>query len=186
MRRLIHSVMLAAALAAAGAAHAAGKVSQAKRAAVLQAIVDCRALTDTAARLACYDAASAKLDEAEASGQVVVVDREQAKQVRKEVFGLQLPSLDIFNLGGGGKAASAIAKGDDVDRLVATVKQAWRQSDGKWIVELDTGAVWRQLEDADIARDPHPGSKAEIKKASLGSFMLKLDGQPAFKAHRDR
>ena len=176
-------ILLAGAVAFAGPALAAGKPSKAQRAAVLQAIVDCRAMTDTTARLSCYDAAAAKLDEAEAAGQVVVVDREQARQVRKEVFGLQLPSLDIFNLGGGKGAA---AKGEDVDRLLATVKQATRQADGKWVLELDTGAVWRQIEDGYYGKDPRPGSKVEIKKGSLGSFMLKVDGQQAFKAHRDR
>ena len=164
---------------------AADKPSSAKRAAVLQAIVDCRAMTDTSARLACYDAAAAKLDEAESSGQVMVVDREQAKQVRKEVFGLQLPSLDIFNLGGG-KGAERVAKGDEVDRLLATVRQASRAGDGRWTIELDTGAVWRQLEPVDLANDPRSGSKVEIKKGALGSFLMKIDGQPGFKAHRDR
>jgi hypothetical protein len=176
-----------AVLAAAGMAAAAGKApSKAKRAAALQAVVDCRAVTDRDARLACYDKAAASLDEAESSGQVVVVDREQARQVRREVFGLQLPSLDIFNLAGGGKAASAIAKGDDVDRLAATVKSAFREGSGRWVIELDTGAVWRQIEDSDVQVDARAGSKVEIRRASLGSFFLKVDGQPAFKAHRDR
>ena len=179
-------MLMAGAVALAGSALAAGKPSKAQRAAVLQAIVDCRPLTDTNARLACYDAAAAKLDEAEAAGQVVVVDREQARQVRKEVFGLQLPSLDIFSRGGGGKGVAEIAKGEDVDRLTATVTQATRQADGKWVIELDTGAVWRQIEDGYYGKDPHPGSKVEIKKGSLGSFLLKIDGQQAFKVHRDR
>ena len=143
------SVVLTAAaiLALAAPALAAGKPSQARRAAVLQAIVDCRAMTDTNARLACYDAAAAKLDEAESSGQVVVVDREQATKVRKEVFGLQLPSLDIF----GGKGAPEALKGEGVDQLTATIKQASQGVDGKWVIELDTGAVWRQIEGADVA-----------------------------------
>jgi len=183
-----NAVVLLAAVAAllAGAAHAAGKSpTKAQRAAVLQAIVDCRAQKDPDARLKCFDAAAAKLDEAEASGQVVVVDREQAKAVRKDIFGLQLPSLDIFNLGGGGKGAAAAAKGEDVDRITATVKQAWRQGD-RWFFELDTGAVWRQVEASELAADPRPGSKVEIRKASLGSFMMKIDGQAGFKAHRER
>jgi hypothetical protein len=179
--------LCAAVLAAAGMAGAAGKPpSKAQRAAVLQAIVDCRAMTDRDARLDCYDKAAARLDEAESSGQVVVVDREQATQVRKEIFGLQLPSLDIFNLTGAGKGAAPIAKGEGVDRISATVKQAFREGAGRWVIELDTGAVWRQIEDSDVPVDAHAGSKVEIRKASLGSFFLKVDGQPAFKAHRDR
>ena len=152
------------------------------RAPELQAIVDCRALADRDARLNCYDSAADKLDKAEASGQVVVVDKEQVRKVRKDVFGLQLPSLDIF---------SAVArKGpgavEDIDQLQAVVKSASRIEQGRWVLELETGAVWRQTDDFGLARDPHPGSKIEIRKGALGSFYIKVDGQPSFKAHRDR
>ena len=168
--------------ASAAACLAADKAPPA-RAPELQAVVDCRHVSDRDARLNCYDAAAAKLDQAEATGQVVVVNREQVRTVRKDVFGLQLPSLDIF---------SSITRkapggaGEDIDRITATVKTASRGGDGRWNLELDTGAVWRQTDDNDIARDPRPGSKVEIRKGTLGSFFLKVDGQPAFKAHRDR
>ena len=159
----------------------AAKPAAPPRAAALQAIVTCRAMTDRDARLSCYDAAAAKLDEAESSGQVVVVDREQARRVRREVFGLQLPSLDIFSATG--------RKGpdpEDVERLQSTVKAASRNPDGRWVLELDTGAVWRQVDDSPMATDPRPGSKIEIRRAALGSFFIRVDGRPGFRAHRDR
>ncbi|MEI9964875.1 MAG: hypothetical protein WDM92_09305 [Caulobacteraceae bacterium] len=177
------AAVLLAALAAAWPA-AAAKVSEQKRAAVLQAVVDCRALTDRDKRLDCFDAAAAKLDEAEAAGQVVVVDRDQARQVRREVFGLALPSLDIFE--GAARGPASAANQDDIDRVTDTVKRAWMTGDGKWVVELDGGAVWRQIDSEVLGRDPRPGSKVEIRRASLGSFFLKIDGQPGVKAHRDR
>ena len=185
MSRIGMVLMAAAAAALSVVALAADKPAAATRAAVLQAIVSCRAMTDTAARLACYDSAAAKLDEAEASGQVVVIDREQARRVRKEVFGLQLPSLDIFSAANG-KGAKALAPEDDVDRITATVTKAWHGPDGHWMVQLDTGAVWRQFDAEDLAIDPHTGSKAVIKKGALGSFFLGLDGQSSFKAQRER
>lgn len=166
-----------------GGAIGASEKAPAPRAPELQAILDCRALTDRDARLNCFDAAAAKFDQAEATGQVVVVNREQVRTVRKDVFGLQLPSLDIF---------SSITRkapggaGEDLDRITAVVKTAWRGSDGTWNIELDNGAVWRQLDAFDLAKSPHPGSKVEIRRGSLGSFFMKVDGQPAFKAHRDR
>ncbi len=176
-------------LAAAGAAESAkgpAKASAQKRAAVLQAIVDCRAMTDTTARLACYDAAAAKLDEAEATGQVVVVDKDQARQVRREVFGLQLPSLDIFSAAAPKAGPAGTAAVETVDRITEVVKSATRVDGGRWSVELETGAVWRQIDDSELAGDPHPGSKVELRKAALGSFFMKIDGQPAIRAHRDR
>ncbi len=175
-------VVLVIAAMTAGAAGAA-KPSDKKRAAVLQAIVDCRPMTDTTARLACYDAAAAKLDEAEAAGQVVVVDKERAREVRKDIFGLQLPSLDIFNRGGGGKLLSAA---EDVDRLTETIRKASQQADGKWVFELQNGAVWRQIDNSEVLPDPRPGLRVEIRKGAIGSFFMKVEGKSAFKVHRDR
>ena len=159
---------------------AAGKSAAPARAPELQAVVACRALTDRDARLNCYDAAAAKLDEAESTGQVVVVNREQAREVRRDVFGLQLPSLDIFGRKG------VAATGEDVDQLRSTVKTASQNPDGRWVLELDTGAVWRQIDDSVVPASLHPGSKVEIRRAALGSFFIKVDGQPGFRAHRDR
>ncbi len=181
--RLASAALIVLLIAGVGAAAAADKPTEKKRAAVLQAIVDCRAMTDSNARLACYDAASAKLDEAEASGQVVVVDKERAREVRKDIFGLQLPSLDIFNRGGGGKLLSAA---DDVDRLTETIKRASQQGDGKWVFELQNGAVWRQIDNTEVFPEPRPGLKVEIRKGAIGSYFMKVEGKSAFKAHRDR
>jgi hypothetical protein len=152
----------------------------AARAPELQAVIACRSLTDRDARLACFDAAAAKLDEAESSGQVVVVNKEQAREVRRDVFGLQLPSLDIF----GRRGAAAV--GEDVDKLESTIKTASLGGDGRWVLELDTGAVWRQVDDSSMATPPHAGSKVEIRRAAMGSFFIRIDGHPGFRAHRDR
>ncbi len=159
---------------------AASDKAPAPRAPELQAIVDCRAMTDRDARLNCYDAAAAKFDQAVTTGQVVVVNREQARQVRRDVFGLQLPSLDIFGRKG------VAATGEDVDQLRAKVKSASQRPDGRWVVELDTGAVWRQVDDSNVGERPQPGAEVEIRRASLGSFFLRIAGRPGFRAHRDQ
>lgn len=162
-------------LAVAGTAQAAPK--DLGRAAVFKAMVDCRSVTDSAARLACYDAAAARLDEAEAKGDVVVLDREQTRQARREAFGFTMPSLAIFNRGEAQEQA---------DRASYTVENAWKTPDGKWVVELDTGGVWRQTDDVDLRHAPHKGSTADIRTAALGSYFMKIDGQLAMRAHRDK
>ena len=173
--------LAAASALASGAGFAADKPAPA-RASELQAVVACRAITDSAARLACYDDAAAKLDEAEASGQVVVVDREQIQKVRKESFGLQLPSLSIFSAPPK-KGQAPIDS--NVDQLEAGVTKVWRLPDGKWAIELDTGALWRQVDNSEFANDPHPGSKVVIKTGVLGAFFMKVDGQPAIRVRRE-
>ena len=177
---LISGACFAGAWAAASLASPDPK--SAKRAPELQAIVDCRALADRDARLNCFDAAAAKLDQAEAAGQVVVVNREQVRQVRTEVFGLQLPSLDIFSAVHG----KGPVQGEDLDRVTGAAKAVTPDANGRWIIVLESGAVWRQTDDTVMAFDPHPGSKIEIRQGALGSFFMKVDGQTAFRAHRDR
>ena len=64
--------------------------------------------------------------------------------------------------------------------------RAWKDSDGKWMVELDSGAVWRQADTKDLFKPPHKGSTVEIRSASLGSYFMNIDGQTAIRAKRER
>lgn len=143
---------------------------------LVQSVVECRAIADAGQRLACFDAAVAKMAEAEGKGDLVTLDREQRRDVRRQAFGLTLPSLSIFDRG---------EKPEEADRATFTVKQAWRGKDGKWVFRLETGAVWRQIDDNYLTHDPHDGSVADIRKAALGSFVMKVDGQLALRVHRD-
>jgi hypothetical protein len=163
-----------AALTLAGPATAADKTRE--RAAELKAVLDCRPIQDTAQRLECFDKAAAALDAAEASGNVVVIDRKQALAARKEAFGFTLPSLAIFD--------RAATKGE-VNAIESTLASANRDSSGHWILVLDTGARWRQIDNTEVYPEPHKGSKVKIHKATLGSFVMNIDGQPWIKVHRE-
>jgi hypothetical protein len=145
----------------------------------MQKLADCRKITEDRARLGCYDAAASALDEAEAKGDVVVVDRAQAREVRRQAFGFSLPSLDIFDRGGSGADDSA-------DRMTAKVARAYRRGDGKWVFELEDGAVWSQVDDAALPKGARGGSEVAIRKAALGSFFMNVDGQRAIRATRAR
>ncbi|HEY1753473.1 MAG TPA: hypothetical protein VGG29_19605 [Caulobacteraceae bacterium] len=147
-----------------------------KRPAALQALVDCRKIADDAPRLACYDAAVAGMTKAEEAGDLVAVDREQRRQVRRQAFGFTLPSLAIFDRG---------EKSDTLDRVEETLADAWHASDGRWEFRMQDGAVWKQIDDNDLPRRPHAGSAVVIKRAALGSFMLNVDGQRALRVHRE-
>lgn len=147
------------------------------RAAAFKAVTDCRTVTDPNARLACYDEAVGKLDQAESSGQLVVLDREAAKEVKRQAFGFSIPSISLFSKG---------EKEEEVDRLADTLKSARERADHKWVFELQSGGVWRQIDSAQFVNDPKSGDSVEVKRAALGSYMLKVNGkQPAVKVHRD-
>ncbi|HEY5106407.1 MAG TPA: hypothetical protein VII73_06490 [Caulobacteraceae bacterium] len=143
---------------------------------VVQGVIDCRKIPEADARLACFDKAAASLEVSQAKGDLVTLDRQQRRTVRRQAFGLILPSLAMFDRG---------EKPEDVDRATFTIASAYRNAAGKWVMRMDDGAMWRQIDDNTLFRAPHQGSTADIRKAALGSFFLKVDGQPAIRAHRD-
>lgn len=143
---------------------------------VVQEVIDCRKLEDTTARLACYDKAVDGMAKADANGDLITVDRQQREALRHQAFGLSLPSLLIFERG---------AKSDDINRITATVKSAAQDAYGNWTIVLEDGATWRQIEAADVFRPPHPGSTVAIRRASLGSYFMNIDGQIAIRVRRE-
>ena len=166
-------------LAGSMAAHAAPQPPAGladRRAGALDALSACRSITESAARLACYDAAAGRLDEAEKTGEIVVVDRKQAGEVRRQAFGFALPSLALFD-----KAEGA----EKIDRVESVLKAARQGADGKWILQLENGAVWRQTDADGPARTPRLGMTVTVRAASMGSYLVSVDGQAGFRAKRE-
>src|SRR5215469_8545622 len=124
---------LVAALAAAplAAAPPPQPVKAEGRAQELQKLLDCRKIADNTQRLACFDAASAAMDQAE----------------------------------------------------VEAVRQ---NGAGKWVIRLEDGATWTQVDSNDITPDPKIGEEVEIRRAALGSYMLVLPHHRSFRAHREQ
>jgi hypothetical protein len=143
----------------------------------VQAAIDCRKLTDDAARLACYDSAVDALGKQLAQGEVVAVDHAQVQQVKRQAFGFMMPSLSLFDRGG---------TPEEMSQVVLAVESAQRMGDGKWLLRLEGGQVWRQIDTGDFSRDPKPGAKATIKKAMLGSYMMMIGGHSPVRVHRDQ
>jgi hypothetical protein len=175
---LYFSAVLAALAAGSSPVRAADSTPMHARAEVLKSLAACRSIADATTRLDCYDKAAAAIDQAEASGDVVVVDRDQARAARRQAFGFNLSALSIFD--------RAVATKDEINTLSSTAAEAFRDGNGKWIVVLDDGAHWRQIDDADLNNPPHKGSAIRIRHASLGSFVMNIDGQPYIRVHRDQ
>ena len=97
--------------------------------------------------------------------------------VRKQAFGFTLPSLNLFEHG---------AKPEEINEVVLTVESARQNPDGKWVLELEGGQIWRQIDTGEFSRDPKPGAKATIKKAMLGSYMMMIGGHSPVRVHRDQ
>ena len=168
--------MIAASLVLTGPASSKPAEPHADRAAVLQALTDCRKITEDTARLACYDKAAGAFDQAESQGQVVVIDKEQVKAVRRQAFGFNLPTLRIFD--------RTTKNEEGMDRVDLEVANANHDPEGHWVFTATNGAVWRQTDSQMIPNDPHAGSKLLVKSGVLGAFFCKVDGQLQVRCQR--
>ncbi|WP_017666830.1 hypothetical protein [Sandarakinorhabdus sp. AAP62] len=172
-----------AALLIAAPALAADKPKNAPPA-VVQKLLDCRALTDSAARLACLDAGVAALAAAVEKRDVVVADREEVKKARRGLFGIALPNLNLF---GGGKDDGDKESSDETGALKeieAVVKSARPGANGNWRFVLDDDSVWVQTDGRIFPRDPRAGMKIRIRRAAAGTFLANVDGQIAVRVRR--
>jgi hypothetical protein len=172
--RLVATV---AALASAVPAAAATPPAQ-----VLQAVEACRTVPEDKARLACFDAAAAQLATAQAKGDVVVVDREQVQAAKREAFGFNLPKLSVL----GRLAAQAGDAAEDDERATFTIASASQGSDGRWVVVMDNGMVWRQTTNPVGAMNIRKGDAAQVRKGMLGAYFMNVGRHKAMKVERAR
>lgn len=153
--------------------------------AVFQKLVDCRALSDDKARLACFDAAMGELEASRAKGDVVVVDQEEVKRVKRGLFGFSLSDIGIF----GGKRddkGREVASETDVDEITDTISAVTRNRDGGYVLTLANSGTWEQIQAFTYGRSPKPGMSITIKRAALGSYKMSIEGGPGVRARRIR
>ena len=144
-----------------------------------EALVRCRAITEDAARLRCFDEASAALDQAAQRRDIVVVDRGQVRESRRRLFGLALPRLPIF--GGGGDNDR---DDEEITQLDGVVASASRDGLGHWQVRLQDGSFWVQVDNNLLALRPAPGNPVTVVRGALGSYMMRVNRQPGIRVRR--
>ena len=161
----------------------------------------CAAIGDDKARLACYDALSPRVKEALATPPAAL-DHEPTKQEQESWFG-----FDFNNLFGGGsteattpeqfgkeRTPEAVAKRDEarareaIDSITAGVTDVAFTPFGRFIVFLNNGQVWRQIEgDSDKAHfNGKPSDNTvTIALGAFGSYNLRInDSNHAYKVMR--
>ncbi len=149
----------------------------------LQTLLDCRSIAAATERLACFDRSVDALQSATAKRDIVVVDRDVIRKTRRSLFGFSLPSGPIFGDGGSSNGKAA-APSEEEREINATIRSARLAADGFWVVVLDDGAVWHQT-DGTLALSPKAGNTVVIRRAALGSYYMRVGGQPGVKARRE-
>jgi hypothetical protein len=171
----LRSALALSLLVVAGATVAAAQPKPEGRTQMLQELVDCRKVTDDSARLACYDKAAASLDQAEAKGDIVVVDREQARKVRRQAFGFSMPSITLFEKG---------ETQEELENVTGEVAVASVNGAGKWTIRLKDGGIWVQIDNNELHRTPKPGNPVKIRQAAMGSFLMSINNGGGFRVRR--
>jgi hypothetical protein len=139
---------------------------------VFQAVVDCRALTDAAARLACFDRTVEAMATASSASELAVFDRTTMHEARRGIFGLGLPRLRLFNS----------SQSEEVNEIDGTISAIRSSGDGFPIFVLEDGARWKQTEGRNLF--PRAGNPIHIRRAAMGSYMANVAGQPAVRVIR--
>jgi len=151
----------------------------------VDAVIHCRAVTDSAQRLQCFDAAVAQLAEATERHDIVVVDRNQVRETRRRLFGFALPDIRLF--GSGHRDRDGQAQNDDADEvreLHATVASASNGQGGRWVVTLEDGGTWTQVDNHPLAIWPRRGTTVVVRRGLVGNYMMEIAGQPGIRVRR--
>lgn len=167
-----------AAAAALFAAPASAQQTGAERPQILTRVLDCRGIQSPEERLACFDREVAAMQAAEASRDLVIVDRQQLRRTRRSLFGLTLPDLGLF--GDGSEDDEAVSE------INGTIRSVTRDPYRRYAFVLEDGARWVQIDSRELGIEPRRGDPIRIRRAAMGSYLANVRGQVAMRVRRDR
>jgi hypothetical protein len=160
-------------LGASSAAHAAQSDPASDYIADLAA---CQALTEDSARLSCYDEKVAAMVTARDAGAVQLVDREVVRRTRRELFGFPLPNIGLLK--------DSEGTTDTMDMLQTTITSARYLKSGDIRFTTAEGALWEIIKPPRRLAPISPGDTVEFKKATMGTYFVRIKGQTGVRGKR--
>lgn len=158
---------------------------------MIDQLADCRAQTEDAQRLACFDRTVAAVVDARRRKDIVILDRTEVRKAKTSLFGFSLPSIKLFN-----------GDGDDeqMKALVGTMRNSTVLPGGLIRFEIadqsagtggsgsgDGGTavtVWETVEQ--VMLPPRRGDTVTIKAGALGSYIATSPGRRSARVRRIR
>jgi hypothetical protein len=139
---------------------------------------DCRAITAIEARAQCYDSQVGTLLGAIDAGDVRLVDREEVRKTRRQLFGLTLPETELLK-------PDEKERAEEASELFETTIASGRQTGPTtWRFTTAEGAVWEINNPPRKIKPIQAGDKVVFKKASLGYYFIRINGQIGVKGRR--
>jgi hypothetical protein len=145
--------------------------------AAIRGLAGCRAISDNAQRLACFDREAATLVTSVEKNETVLLDKQEVRKTKRSLFGFSLPRLPFF---GGDKDPDREAP--EFTQLETPLKTVRGIGYGKFRFTIDEGALWETTEG--INAFPKPGQKVLIKKGLMGGYFIKFEGARSVKGIR--
>lgn len=148
----------------------------------LSQLLACRHVAGDAARLTCFDRASAALAQAPVSAPAQ--SPRAPTQAMKEAldpqrtFGLQHATIVQR------EAAAAGVHVKDASNITARIAHLGKGPDGRAILTLDNGQVWEQLVADGTDLYTKPGDSVRISRGWLGSYWLEVPSHHGCKVTR--
>lgn len=145
--------------------------------AAIRALGACRAITDNAQRLACYDREAPALVQSVEKKETVVLDKQAVRNTKRSLFGFSLPKLPFF--GDGKDDPKEEAEFQQIEEPIKTVRSIGY---GKFRFSFEDGATWETTEG--INAFPKPGDKVVIRRGLMGSYFIRFPNTRAVKGAR--
>lgn len=136
-------------------------------------VTRCREIEADVGRLACFDAAAARLA---AAGEVAVVSRQDVEQNQRRLFGFNVSTLNPFGNSD---------RPDNLQSISATMTSARSLGRGEWLITLDDSSVWRKTDGSDVSFSPNRQYPVTVRRAAMGSYMMKVANDPPFRVRRE-
>lgn len=129
-------------------------------------VIACAGQTDEKARLACYDAAVAKL-----KGEVA-----NAQSKGKTVFGLPIPFTAPRMEEDFGKPPTPPPEVKEVSEISAKLAGWTKDPLGRAILTLDNGQIWKVMEYKPLVISTAGTTTVRIERRSMGGYYMSVNG----------
>lgn len=165
------TLSLAAMLALSPSAVAQKKANRADPGPVFEGMLQCRTISEDAARLACFDRQVAAFADAQQTGEVIVAERRVVEQARESAFGLAVGDSTLLRGPDGEPLKSLSSKITDLRTLPGS---------GRVVISLENGSRWEQTDPPSFIFSPRSGQMLVIDRGALGGYRAKIEGRTGF------
>lgn len=172
-----YSVWVAVGLAAAMLATGASAQKEGPRDRIA-ALKECRAIPGDTERLACLDRVSGDVVDAAERGEIRIVTRKDVEETRRGLFGFTLPKIKLFE-------ADREDAREPLETLESVVTSARRIDAKTYQFKIRDGdATWQIKEAPARFIGPKAGDRVSFKRATLGSYFVRINDQVGVKGRR--